>query len=215
MSWVGHMNKSQIVVSDIFMYISNPTPSVEYHIWIQKSWKLEFPLKLKCFGWMALHDKILTWENLSRRGFIGPSICFLCMQHSEDVARLLLRCPIATEVWNFVLHTLQIGGDLKNHSLESYLRHWFETQYEFCTLPFYIIWGIWCCRNPKIFEHKRVDVRNTVLGIAAYYSETGPKIDVQKLRKIIRQDVWKKLPVGFFGGACSNSQCGSVALIVI
>lgn len=79
MSWVGQMHKIQMVVNEIYKFISNPTPSAEDHIWLQKSLDWEFPLKLKCFGWLALHDKILTWEILSCRYFlIQVYVLFVC-----------------------------------------------------------------------------------------------------------------------------------------
>lgn len=52
------------------------------------------------------------------------------------------------------------------------------------------------------------------LGIWAYFSEIGSKKHVIKPSKIIKLDVWQKLQVGFFDGACANGQCGCGDLIV-
>ena len=41
-------------------------------------WTLSIPLKLKCFIWLILKGKILTWDQLQSRGFMGPSRCVLC-----------------------------------------------------------------------------------------------------------------------------------------
>lgn len=68
----------------------------------------------------------------------------------------------------------------------------------------------------KIFEDKKVDMRQSVLTIVVYFSEISPmkpayklrQIITHKLRQIIAQDVWLKLLVGFFDGTCNNSHCG-------
>ena len=38
------------------------------NIWGNPQWP-----KIKVFKWLVLHNRILTWENLRKRGFIGPS----------------------------------------------------------------------------------------------------------------------------------------------
>lgn len=48
------------------------------HWWHSAIWKLSLPLKIKCFIWLALSKKILTWDNLCQRGFIGLGWCPLC-----------------------------------------------------------------------------------------------------------------------------------------
>jgi len=57
-----------------------------------------------------------------------------------------------------------------------------------------------------------VDIRQTALAIATYFSEIG-KQEIKR-RKFISQDIWRKFPVGFFDGACNNTKCGCDALIV-
>ena len=44
--------------------------------WTRKIWNWNIPLKIKCFLWLCLVNKILTWSNLLKHGFIGPGICF-------------------------------------------------------------------------------------------------------------------------------------------
>ena len=46
--------------------------------WRRKIWNWKIPLKIKCFLCLCLVNKILTWGNILKGGFIGPGICFLC-----------------------------------------------------------------------------------------------------------------------------------------
>eukprot|EP00253_Pinus_taeda_P002599 PITA_02599 len=41
-------------------------------------WKHPQWMKIKVFMWTVLHKKILTWDNLRKRGFVGLSKCQLC-----------------------------------------------------------------------------------------------------------------------------------------
>ena len=40
--------------------------------WWSKIWKTNAPLKIVITLWLALNNKLLTWEVLLRRGFEGP-----------------------------------------------------------------------------------------------------------------------------------------------
>ena len=37
--------------------------------WAYQIWRWSLPLKIKCFYWLLLHHRVLTWENLCRRGW--------------------------------------------------------------------------------------------------------------------------------------------------
>ena len=48
-------------------------------------WTLSIPLKIKCFTWLMIFQKILTWEHLQTRGYNGPSHCILCENNLEYI----------------------------------------------------------------------------------------------------------------------------------
>jgi len=43
--------------------------------WYKILWDAELWLKIKTFLWLLMHRRTLTWENLWKKGFIGPSCC--------------------------------------------------------------------------------------------------------------------------------------------
>ena len=56
-------------------------------IWHHSNWP-----KVSTFLWLLGHNRILTWDNLRKRGFIGPSICHMCRKEEETALHLLQTC---------------------------------------------------------------------------------------------------------------------------
>eukprot|EP00253_Pinus_taeda_P036043 PITA_36043 len=46
--------------------------------WSTKVWDSLFWPKIKTFLWLLMRGKTLTWDNLQKKGFSGPSICPMC-----------------------------------------------------------------------------------------------------------------------------------------
>lgn len=60
-------------------------------------WKINIPAKIRCFIWLLIMNKVLTWENLNCRGYQGPSICFLCRMGEDLIQHLVYRLLIYQE----------------------------------------------------------------------------------------------------------------------
>jgi hypothetical protein len=43
--------------------------------WWKSIWKITAPLKRRIFLWLALANKILTWDNCKKRAWQGPERC--------------------------------------------------------------------------------------------------------------------------------------------
>jgi hypothetical protein len=50
------------------------------------------------FLWLVTHSRILTWDNLSKWGFVGPSICMLYGKEVETMNHLLNTFSYTTHV---------------------------------------------------------------------------------------------------------------------
>ena len=71
-------------------------------------WACPLPRKIGCFIWLVLNNKILTWDNLQRKGKIGPGICSLCFANIETVNHISINCSIWKSVWGVVCEQLQL-----------------------------------------------------------------------------------------------------------
>ena len=48
------------------------------HMAISKIWKVRAPPRIKIFAWLAIKNRILTHDNLQKRGWEKVSRCLLC-----------------------------------------------------------------------------------------------------------------------------------------
>ena len=57
--------------------------------------------------WTAAHGRILTLDNLMRRGLSLVNRCYMCCFNEESVDHLLLHYPVAHSLW---VQMLQVFG---------------------------------------------------------------------------------------------------------
>eukprot|EP00253_Pinus_taeda_P019461 PITA_19461 len=62
-------------------------------------WESEALPKIKFFTWALLKGKILTTENLQKRGINGPSCCPNCCGAKETMHHLFVHCSFAVDCW--------------------------------------------------------------------------------------------------------------------
>lgn len=200
---------------DIYHRMPSTEKEFVYLRLFQDVWEWELPYKLKCFCWLAVHDRVLIQKNLQLRGFIGPGIYHMCMRGPKDIDHLLIYYPYAVAAWVGVLDALNIAPSRQHHSLESCLYYWYNSQQQHHSLPFDILWSIWRSRNDLIFQRKVAVVREDVIKTVAYFSKVG----LTKRRTNRRQSrfkyIWNDFPVGFFDGACSHRKWVYDSFIVL
>jgi len=95
-SKTGLFNLKEAKIIDARLNLPN-TEKTWKEIWENPHW-----MKVKLFKWLVQQGKILTWDNLRKRGFVGPSRCHLCRQQEETTNHLLNRCTFTTILWNWV-----------------------------------------------------------------------------------------------------------------
>ncbi|KAF5455272.1 hypothetical protein F2P56_024868, partial [Juglans regia] len=72
-------------------------------------WRSKAPTKAAFFVWTAALGKILTIDNLRRRGLIITDWCCLCRNSGETVDHLLLHCEFARGIWNYFFNKLGVA----------------------------------------------------------------------------------------------------------
>ena len=65
-------------------------------------WKLRVPLKVKIFGWKALHGMIPGLSILANRHIKTTAQCPVCKLGPEDIKHLMFTCARARQVWTAI-----------------------------------------------------------------------------------------------------------------
>ena len=50
--------------------------------------------------WVTVKGRLLTTDNLQKRGFVIPIWCSMCKSDEETVDHLFLHCRVARELWD-------------------------------------------------------------------------------------------------------------------
>jgi hypothetical protein len=86
--WSWDTKKGQVNAKQAYKVQVLEDMEEETKYWYSEIWNWQLPLKVKLFIWLLLEQRILTWENLNKRGIFGPSICVLCGNSEETVSHL-------------------------------------------------------------------------------------------------------------------------------
>lgn len=144
-------------------------------------WKSECFPKIKFFNWTLLKGKILTAENLKKRGILRPSICCLCRAEEESSQHLFLECPFSQSCWKLIISPLSRRETFDQ--ITSLQKNW-ETSYPYPkknknliirlwnSIPSTLCWQIWIARNNCIFNNRKPNISNTLAKTTTLISET-------------------------------------------
>jgi len=59
--------------------------------------------------WTLLKGKILTTDNLKKKGCEGLSHCPMCQGSEENIQHLCFGCPFARACWKGLVSPLEVG----------------------------------------------------------------------------------------------------------
>lgn len=126
---------------------------------ISAIWKYGAPSKVAAFAWLAGSKKILTVDNLRKRGMIIPNVCLMCFQDGESVNHLFIHCSFARQLWNKILNVLHLSWVMPEE-IEQFFVQWHEgmdpksVRWFWRIVMLAGIWFLWKERNSRIFRSR-------------------------------------------------------------
>ena len=72
-------------------------------LYLPAVWDLKVPPRIQVFLWLFSQNKIMTRDNLRKRGIQKPLECEMCWE-IEYVYHLFFECVVARELWKLVYH---------------------------------------------------------------------------------------------------------------
>lgn len=177
--------------------------------------ELYLPLKIKCFAWISLEDKILTWDNLLKKGFVGPSFCVLCKEGSESIHHLFVDCKIAKEVWSKVSSIYNIFVNWPQEEFGDCLEFWHVTVPLFREPPFIICWFLWKKRNSGIFYETHLQIQVLSSNIVSLHKGYSRSQSNFKVRRMIEPSNPTCAILGFFYGPATPGKSGVGIIILV
>jgi hypothetical protein len=117
------------------------------------------PLKTRIFIWLALANlanKILIWDNVRKRNWIGPRWCVLCKSASESVDHIFVSCSFTQAVWKEVSQAINVKSCWDKNSLVDIFESWISDRFVSVhrVVPCDVLWGVQLTRNKMIFQGK-------------------------------------------------------------
>ena len=158
-------------------------------------------MKISCFIWITLHNKVLSWENLQKRGWIGPGCRALCGRGEDSVQPLFISCTLWKNIIVLLSDVFQFLPTQFSDNLGSFLSTWtshFSKYSVICYLPFFAIWAIWKERNRAIFDGIKPSLLSIIQHIV--YLSHLYKLATTKVKKprAIGNGPVLAFPYGFF-----------------
>jgi hypothetical protein len=102
--WTGGDGSGEITVRNAYNAIFTTKNLSFASGWMINCWKWCDQLKVTLFFWLAASNRVLTWDALMQKGWIGPSVCLLCRASTENVTHLFIQCLFTKRVWNLLAH---------------------------------------------------------------------------------------------------------------
>jgi ribonuclease HI len=208
--WAGGDQSGAFTVKNVYDSL------ISIRSWpIRRGWKLDcwhwsIQLKITLFFLLATENRVLTWEVLLKKGWIGPSQCFLCRKNTEDNPHLFIHCVFTRRVWASLTQQLKLTSVWTGPSLADSMEGWLQNKSVPKVLPLLTSWFIWNERNLAIFEGKIPSVIAVVIktlnALHKRVEVTSPQ--VLRIKPFFRLQGYT---VAFFDGATKvgGSRCGA------
>ena len=178
--------KSMYRVLDCSPHVVFPSRSI---------WNPVIPLRMGFFAWEASWGRVLTLDQLKRRGRALANRCFLCEEDEEDINHLLLHCKKAKMLWDLLLTIVGTSWVFPNSVIQMLLSWQGATVGKkrkniWIAALVCLFWTVWHIRNLLVFEKKAtLDQRTKFLFLTKLWTLTNTH-SVEKTNSLVDFLTW-------------------------
>ena len=121
------------------------------------------PTKVGFFAWEAFWSKVLTLDQLKKRGRCLANRCFLCGEEEESIDHILIQCSKARVLWELLFTLFGVSWVLP-YSVRDTLCGWsgFNMGKKrikvWKAAPSCIFWAVWKERNRIAFDNEELSL---------------------------------------------------------
>jgi zinc-binding in reverse transcriptase len=119
-------------------------------------WNIKMPRRIEVFAWLLLQNKIFTIDNLIKRGWMLPNMCYLCRRQQETAQHLFTNCEYTQRVRNMAISdfsaSIGISQTLIDGNYEEVLLQGHDKKCKRLQMTIYFV--IWKEKCSRIFREK-------------------------------------------------------------
>eukprot|EP00253_Pinus_taeda_P017686 PITA_17686 len=172
--WSVPNAKLAVQVKDIYSNLISPKALCCSSIFPPLLWKSGCPPKSIFFSWLVFYNKNLTWENLRKRNWHGPSKCAMCDSHEESNFHMFFQCQYVLQIWQ-VLANLFGFPLIAFISTQASFEWWSAQKESWRPMIIIVLWCAWKWRNNKIFKESKSPLMSILQHIISVYDSIPKK----------------------------------------
>ena len=108
--------------------------------------------KINAFSWLLIHQKLIKYENLTKRGIEGIVRCTLYKKEEESIVHMFIECTFIGDVQEGFPKNRDASFILQNW-VEGFLKGWVQ-RYSMNFLNKIYMLNLWCV-DPKYINRKK------------------------------------------------------------
>lgn len=213
--WAGNTGNGSVTAKSAYKRIIQQKYIFPPDWWYVKIWKWHIPLKLKCFTWLILQNKLKTWDNLCKQGWSGPNYCSLCKTNAETRLHLFVQCSFSRRVWDMMSIHFKITNCWAIGDFNQCFLNWYRQCKKLFYLAVCIPWSIWHTRNCVIFRNSTPDYTQCWLTALKMFNSCKVDEMMLKTERISTFSLIVDRPVLFFYGASQAGMCAIGGVIYL
>lgn len=134
---------------------------------IQRIWKLKVPPRIIVFAWLMCLNRLLTIDNLKKRGWELVNRCEMCKRESETVRHLFNSCQTTLAIYRQTALLIGLVQGIPVHTQALLQRTYTRKTKEIMIISRFVVWRERCSR---IFKGTCKDVNDLAREIQEEYN---------------------------------------------